>query len=120
MWAYTRFRGSKSANRISIFNSWTISYAKLKIKIVCYFVFLFFVVAEAYIRENGHDTTDESGANETELVFLKGLLESPAVTQLIRVSIKYSRVKYFSTINASQTSSVELKAAENKTKRNIP
>lgn len=116
MWAYTWFRWSKSANRISIFNFCPISCAKLKIIIVVILFFFFYVVAEAYIRENGCDRTDEAGANETDLVFLKGLLESPAVTQLIRVSIKYSRVNYFSTINASQTSSVKLNAAENKIK----
>lgn len=27
-----------------------------------------------------------AGANETDLVFLRGLLDSPAVTQLIKVS----------------------------------
>lgn len=50
-------------------------------------IYSFFVyfISEAYIRENGYDATDNAGANETDLVFLKGLLESPAVTQLIKV-----------------------------------
>lgn len=92
-----------------------------KIIIVCNFAFFF--VAEAYILENGYHPTDEAGANETDLVFLKGLLESPAVTQLIRVSNEYTlcvpctRVNYFSTIDASQvSSSVELNQAENQIK----
>lgn len=51
-------------------------------------LFLFFrSISEAYARDNGYDSTDMAGANETDLVFLKGLLESPAVTQLIKVSL---------------------------------
>ena len=38
------------------------------------------------MRGNLDDLTGNAGANETDLVFLKGLLDSPAVKQLFKVS----------------------------------
>lgn len=49
------------------------------------FIYLF---SDAYqhVKNNFEDLEDRAGANETDLVFLRGLLDSPAVTQLIKVS----------------------------------
>lgn len=54
----------------------------------------FFSIAEAFqhVRENLiEELNGKDGANETDLVFLKGLLDSPAVTQLIKVPIQLSK-----------------------------
>lgn len=52
--------------------------------IICLFVYQF---ADAYqhVKENLSELNGKAGANETDLVFLRGLLDSPAVTQLIKV-----------------------------------
>lgn len=43
--------------------------------------------AYQHVKNNLDDLEDRAGANENDLVFLQGLLDSPAVTQLIKVSI---------------------------------
>lgn len=47
------------------------------------------VIAEAFqhVRDNVDENDSSVGANETDLVFLKGILDSPAVTQFIKVSV---------------------------------
>lgn len=42
------------------------------------------------MKENLTDLNDMAGANDTDLVFLRGLLDNPAVTQLIKVGISIS------------------------------
>ncbi|KAL1378922.1 hypothetical protein pipiens_015270, partial [Culex pipiens pipiens] len=37
-----------------------------------------------HVRENLDDLNGKSEANETDLVFLQGILENPAVTQVIK------------------------------------
>lgn len=48
--------------------------------------FVFIAAAFQHVRENLSDL--ENTANETDLVFLRGLLDSPAVQQLIQVRIQ--------------------------------
>lgn len=50
-------------------------------------LFLFWV-AEAFqhVSEHVDEIDAKAGASETDLVFLKGILDSPAVTQIIKVS----------------------------------
>lgn len=43
------------------------------------------ILADAYQHVRNHDEIDGRERDENELVFLKGLLDSPAVTQLIKV-----------------------------------
>lgn len=45
---------------------------------------LIFVVS---ISEAYQDSTESNGVDETDLVFLKGILDNPAVTQNFKVSI---------------------------------
>uniref|UniRef100_A0A182XL98 L27 domain-containing protein n=1 Tax=Anopheles quadriannulatus TaxID=34691 RepID=A0A182XL98_ANOQN len=40
-----------------------------------------------HVRENLTDLNGRSEANETDLVFLQGILANPAVTQLIKVGV---------------------------------
>lgn len=47
------------------------------------FDFIFSAAAFQHVRDNLTDL--ESTANETDLVFLKGILDNPAVKQLIQV-----------------------------------
>ena len=51
-------------------------------------IFLFFPAAFQHVRENLGELNSRVGADETDLVFLKGLLDSPAVTQLMKVSFQ--------------------------------
>lgn len=44
-----------------------------------------FSAAFQHVRENVSELDSRAGANETDLVFLKGLLDSPAVKQLMQV-----------------------------------
>lgn len=48
---------------------------------------LFYTISAAFqhIKDNLTELNGRAGANETDLVFLKGILDSPAVTQLIKV-----------------------------------
>nr|XP_029714933.1 uncharacterized protein LOC115258720 isoform X1 [Aedes albopictus] len=39
-----------------------------------------------HVRDNVEDLSEKSEANETDLVFLQGILQNPAVTQMIKVS----------------------------------
>lgn len=52
-----------------------------------YFLFTQFADAYQHVKENLSELNGKAGANETDLVFLRGLLDSPAVTQLIKVSV---------------------------------
>lgn len=42
-----------------------------------------------HVRDNLSDLNGKAGADENDLVFLKGLMDSPAVKQLIKVSPFY-------------------------------
>jgi hypothetical protein len=46
------------------------------------------LAAFQHVRDNLSDLNGKAGADETDLVFLKGLLASPAVTQLMKVRHK--------------------------------
>lgn len=48
-------------------------------------LFIFISAAFQHIKDNLTELNGRAGANETDLVFLKGILDSPAVTQLIKV-----------------------------------
>lgn len=50
------------------------------------YTFCFFLDAYQHVKENLSELNGKAGANETDLVFLRGLLDSTAVTQLIKVS----------------------------------
>ncbi|XP_062546841.1 protein PALS2 isoform X2 [Armigeres subalbatus] len=41
-----------------------------------------------HIRDNVEDLSEKSEANETDLVFLQGILQNPAVTQMIKIQDK--------------------------------
>uniref|UniRef100_A0A8D8BZC5 MAGUK p55 subfamily member 6 n=1 Tax=Culex pipiens TaxID=7175 RepID=A0A8D8BZC5_CULPI len=45
-----------------------------------------------HVRENLEDLNGKSEANETDLVFLQGILENPAVTQVIKIQDKLEDV----------------------------
>lgn len=45
-----------------------------------------------HVKNNLDDLEDRAGANETDLVFLRGLLDSPAVTQLIKITDSFEEV----------------------------
>ncbi|XP_055632984.1 protein PALS2 isoform X2 [Toxorhynchites rutilus septentrionalis] len=45
-----------------------------------------------HVRENLEDLNGKSEANETDLVFLQGILENPAVTQIIKIQDKLEEV----------------------------
>ena len=56
------------------------------IKLIMQFFLLFlFSAAFQHVCENVSELDRRAGANETDLVFLKGLLDSPAVKQLMQV-----------------------------------
>ncbi|CAO1381367.1 unnamed protein product [Diamesa tonsa] len=46
-----------------------------------------------HVRENVSELDSRAGANETDLVFLKGLLDSPAVKQLMQIQDKFDPPK---------------------------
>jgi hypothetical protein len=46
----------------------------------------YFTEAFQHVRENFSELESVAVANDTDLVFLKGLLDNPAVSQLIQVS----------------------------------
>lgn len=50
-------------------------------------IIIHLLISDAFqhVRDNVDDLNGKTGANETDLVFLKGLMDSPAVTQLIKV-----------------------------------
>lgn len=52
--------------------------------------FYFLFVSEAYqhVRENLTELNGKPEIDETDLVFLKGILDSPAVTQIIKVKFR--------------------------------
>ncbi|XP_065080151.1 protein PALS2 isoform X2 [Ochlerotatus camptorhynchus] len=45
-----------------------------------------------HVRENLEDLNEKSEANETDLVFLQGILQNPAVTQMIKIQDKLEEV----------------------------
>jgi len=60
--------------------------------------FSIFLIAAAF--QHVRDNLDElEGANETDLVFLKGLLDNPAVKQLIQVSVYTSNNRNISRLS---------------------
>lgn len=52
---------------------------------MCIVILFSFSAAFQHIKDNLTELNGRAGANETDLVFLKGILDSPAVTQLIKV-----------------------------------
>ena len=71
-------------------------------KLIMQFFLSLFPAAFQHVRENVSELDSRAGANETDLVFLKGLLDSPAVKQLIHVrqnnigfSITYIKFLHF-------------------------
>lgn len=55
--------------------------------ILLYFFSFFLYISDAYqhVKDNLIELNGKAGVDETDLVFLRGLLDSPAVTQLIKV-----------------------------------
>ncbi|XP_021701679.1 MAGUK p55 subfamily member 6 isoform X4 [Aedes aegypti] len=45
-----------------------------------------------HVRDNVEDLSEKSEANETDLVFLQGILQNPAVTQMIKIQDKLEDV----------------------------
>ncbi|EAT38136.1 AAEL009941-PA [Aedes aegypti] len=44
-----------------------------------------------HVRDNVEDLSEKSEANETDLVFLQGILQNPAVTQMIKGNLSTCR-----------------------------
>jgi hypothetical protein len=53
---------------------------------------LFCLVAAAFmhVRENIEDLNGRVGANDTDLIFLKGLMDSPIMRSLVKVRASFS------------------------------
>lgn len=53
-----------------------------------------FTDAYHHPQDNFSDLNEKTEANETDLLFLRGLLDSPAVTQRIKVSFFLTHILY--------------------------
>jgi hypothetical protein len=61
--------------------------------------FVFVAAAFQHVRENIEDLNGRVGANDTDLIFLKGLMDSPIMRSLVKVRDPFFALSMASSIH---------------------
>jgi hypothetical protein len=61
-------------------------------------LFSFVAAAFQHVRENIEDLNGRVGANDTDLIFLKGLMDSPIMRSLVKVRVSFFALSMASSI----------------------